>query len=111
MARAVIWKPEARADLREIEAYIAVRSPSWARRVVQSIRGAAESCRDFPYSHRMIPEFEDPQRRETFVYEYRIMYRVEPRCIRILRVVHGRRLLSNVPGSFEEPAQETYSAA
>jgi hypothetical protein len=39
------------------------------------------------------------------------MYRVEPNCIRISRVVHGRRLLSNVPGSFEEPRQEEYSAA
>jgi len=39
------------------------------------------------------------------------MYRVERDRIRILRVVHGRRLLKNVPGSFEEPDQETYSAA
>jgi hypothetical protein len=39
------------------------------------------------------------------------MYRVEPRCIRILRVVHGRRLLSNVPGSFEESPQEAYTTA
>jgi hypothetical protein len=39
------------------------------------------------------------------------MYRVEPRCICIMRVAHGRRLLSNVPGSFEEAPQEAYSAA
>ena len=39
------------------------------------------------------------------------MYRVDPDRIRILRVVHGRRLLKNVPGSFEETAQESYSAA
>ena len=32
------------------------------------------------------------------------MYRVEDDRIRILRVVHGRRLLKNVPGSFEEAA-------
>jgi hypothetical protein len=31
--------------------------------------------------------------------------------VRILRVVHGQRLLKNVPGGFEEPAQETYTAA
>jgi toxin ParE1/3/4 len=59
----------------------------------------------------MIPEFHDPQRRETFVYKYRLMYRVEPTCVRILRVVHGRRLLSNVPGRFEESPQAEYSAA
>jgi toxin ParE1/3/4 len=111
MARAVIWKPEARADLREIEAYVAARSPSGAQRVVESIREAAESCKDFPFACRIIPEFDDPDRRETFVYEYRVTYRVEMRCIRILRVVHGRRLLRNVPGSFEEAAQATSRAA
>jgi toxin ParE1/3/4 len=111
MARAVIWKPEARADLREIEAYIAARSPSEARRVVESIRQAAENCRDFPFACRMIPEFENADRRETFVYAYRVMYRVEARRIRILRVVHGQRLLKNVPGSFEEAPQGIYSAA
>ena len=39
------------------------------------------------------------------------MYRVEPTRIEVLRVVHGRRLLSNVRGSFEEALQEAYSAA
>ena len=58
----------------------------------------------------MIPEFQDPTRRETYVYEWRLMYRVEGHHIHILRVVHGRRLLRNVPGSFEEMAQEAYSA-
>ena len=39
------------------------------------------------------------------------MSRVEHAAITILRVVHGRRLLKNVPGSFEESAQADYSAA
>ena len=66
---------------------------------------------DFPHAARIVPEFEDTDRRENFVYEYRLMYRVEPDCIQILRIVHGRRLLSNIPGSFEEPGQEAYKAA
>ena len=111
MARAVIWRPAARADLREIKAHIAARSPSGARHVVERIREALRSCRDFPYGFRMIPEFQDPERRETLAYAYRVMYRVEPRCIRVLRVVHGQRLLKNVSGSFEEPPQEAYSTA
>ena len=111
MARAVIWSPAARVDLREIEAYVAARSPLNARRVIEKIRETADNQRDFPYSARMIPEFQDPARRETFVYQYRLMYRVEPDHIRILRVVHGRRLLKNVPGSFEESPQQAYSAA
>lgn len=56
----------------------------------------------------MVPEFQDPDRRETFAYEYRLMYRVEPTRIEVLRVVHGRRLLRNMSGSFEESPQEEY---
>ncbi len=82
-----------------------------ARRVIEKFRETANKQRDFPYSARMIPEFHDPSRRETFVYQYRLMYRIEPNRIRILRVVHGRRLLKNVPGSFEEMTQQAYDAA
>jgi plasmid stabilization system protein ParE len=111
MARVLVWSAAARADLDEIEAYIAAQSPLSARRVVEKMWEAARKQCDFPYSARMIPEFQDPTRRETFVHQWRLMFRVEDTHILILRVVHGRRLLRNVPGSFEEPPQETYDAA
>jgi plasmid stabilization system protein ParE len=111
MARRVIWRRGARADIAAIKAHIALESPANAKKVVAAIQQTANRLVDFPYKFRMIPEFQDPDRRETFVYKYGLMYRVEPRCIRILRVVHGQRLLKNVPGSFEEPPQEEYSAA
>jgi len=112
MAREIAWMPEAEADIAEIGSYLErVASPAVATSVVTKIRAAALRVVEFPYAFRMIPEFQDRERRETFVYQYRVMYRVEPDCIRVLRVVHGRRLLENVPGSFEEPPQETYSAA
>jgi toxin ParE1/3/4 len=110
MAHALVWSEAARADLDEIEVYVASRSPLEARRVVERFFETARKQCDFPYSARMIPEFQDPSRRETFVYQWRLMYRVEDNRIHILRVVHGKRLLRNVPGSFEEPAQEAYSA-
>jgi toxin ParE1/3/4 len=111
MARRVAWRKQARADIASIREYIARDSPANARKVVAAIERAADRLVDFPYAFRMIPEFQDPERRETFVYGYRLMYRVEPGVVRILRVVHGRRLLENVPGSFEEAQQEAYSAA
>jgi toxin ParE1/3/4 len=98
-------------DIAAIKEYIARDSLINAKAVVAAIEKAADGLADFPYRFRMIPEFADPARRETFVYEYRLMYRVEPDIVRVLRVVHGRRLLSNVPGSFEEPPQAAYSAA
>jgi toxin ParE1/3/4 len=111
MARAIIWSPQARADLRQIEAYIAASSPPSAQRVIERIRQAATKLVDFPFAARSVPELHDAERRETFVHEYRVMYRVENDCICILRVVHGRRLLKNIPGSFEELKQEAYQAA
>jgi toxin ParE1/3/4 len=111
MAFTLVWSDTARADVDEIEAYVAARSPINAIRVVEKMWDAARKQCDFPYSARMIPEFQDPTRRETFVYEYRLMYRIEGNRVRIMRVVHGRRLLSNVPGSFEEAPQAAYSAA
>jgi plasmid stabilization system protein ParE len=88
--------------------YIARDPPANADKVVAAIEQAVDGLVDCPYRFRMIPEFEDPERREAFVCKYRVMYRVEPTCIRILRVVHGRRLLSNVPGSFEESPQDEF---
>jgi len=111
MARRVIWRRQVRSDIAAVKAYIARDSPANAKKVVAEIQLASDRLVDFPYAFRMIPEFQDPDRRETFVYEYRLMYRVEPNRVRILRVVHGRRLLKNVPGSFEEPPQEAYNAA
>lgn len=71
---------------------------------------AARKRCDFPYSARTTPEFQDPTRRETFVHEWRLMYRVEGNRIRVMRVVHGRRLLKNVPGGFEDSQAEYYAA-
>jgi plasmid stabilization system protein ParE len=112
MVRKIIWRKEARADLVAIKDYIArVSSLASAEKVVAAIEQAAEGLVHCPYKFCMIPEFQDPDRRETFVFEYRMMYRVEPTRIEILRVVHGRRLLKNVPGSFEEAPQADYTAA
>ena len=111
MARRVVWSAAANADLDDIDAYISARSPSGAQRVLEKLREVANGLDAFPFAARMVPEFNDPDRRETFVHEYRLMYRIEDDRIRILRVVHGRRLLGNVPGSFEEPGQQGYKAA
>lgn len=110
MARRITWREQAHEGIAAIWEYVARDSPISADKVVAAIEQAVDGLVDFPYRFRMIPEFEDPDRGETFVYKYRMMYRVEPTCIRILRVVHGQRLLINVPGGFEESSQEAYAA-
>jgi plasmid stabilization system protein ParE len=107
MARQLVWSAQAEADVAEIGWYLErAASQAVAAMVIAEIRSTALGVADFPFSCRMIPEFQDPARRETFAYAYRIMYRVAPTEISILRVVHGRRLLRNVPGSFEEAPEE-----
>ena len=44
---------------------VAAKSPVNARRVVERFFEVARNQCDFPYSARMIPEFQDPTRRET----------------------------------------------
>jgi hypothetical protein len=39
------------------------------------------------------------------------MYRVVSGVVRVQRVVHGQRFLSNVPGGFEEPPKVEYTPA
>jgi plasmid stabilization system protein ParE len=47
-----------------------------------------------------VPEVGDETLRERFVYSYRVIYRVRRSDVRILAVVHGRRLLDSVVDRF-----------
>lgn len=112
MDREVEWSAEALADVDEIVRYIEKTSPANTVRVVTALDRAAQSLPQFPYAHRIVPEWQDPDRRETFVHRWRLMYRILPDRIRIVGVIHGARLLSNLPPrSFEEGPQLEYVAS
>jgi toxin ParE1/3/4 len=98
------------ADMADIKDYLLPISPANAQSVIEAIQFRASTLTTMAGRGREIPELRDKNRRELFVFEWRIMYRLEPASIRILRVVHGRRLLANVPGSFKEAEQEAYAA-
>lgn len=89
----VTWSPQVRDDLNDIAAYIAKASPRYASIVVSEILAVGRSLMMFPRRGRVVPELGDENCREAFVYEYRIIYRIEGRTVRILTVIHGRRLL------------------
>jgi plasmid stabilization system protein ParE len=65
MVRQVVWSPGALEDLAEIRGYLERSSPGNAERVVNRIAEAAEATRHFPLRGRIIPEFGDPNGRET----------------------------------------------
>ena len=112
MAHEVEWSDEAIADVEAIAEYVSRTSPANADRVVQAIRASALKLPDFPHAHRVIPEFGDTDRRETFVHRWRLMYRVLPDRVRIVGVIHGNRPLDTVKGrSFEEAPQQEYLAS
>jgi plasmid stabilization system protein ParE len=92
----VRWSFPARNDLRQIHAYIAKDSRYYAKKVVQEIVAKARSLEAFPVKGRVVPEIEDPNVREVFIYSYRLIYEIAPYEIRVLAVVHGKRDLSRV---------------
>lgn len=91
----VIWSPEALEDVDDIAGYIARDSVFYAAAVVEKMLVAASGLNRFPQSGRIVPELNQPDIRERFVYSYRLIYRIEPARILVAAVIHGRRLLDD----------------
>ena len=87
----VKWSRPARMDLKQIHDYIAKDSRYYAKKVVQTIVEKTEELMVFPEIGRIVPEIDDPNIRELFVYSYRLIYEITPNEIEILSVIHGRR--------------------
>ena len=98
----VSWSPQVREDLHEIAAFIAKDSPRYASVVVEKILAAGRSLQILPRRGRVVPEVGNENCREIFIYEYRLIYVVEARDVRIVAVVHGRRLLGQVKARLSE---------
>lgn len=110
MPRMIVWSDAALDDMAAIKDYLLPISPANAQIVIEALEFRAGTLTTMAGRGRVIPEFDDKARRELFVYEWRLMYRLEPETIRIIRVVSGRRPLAFTPGSFEEAQQEAYAA-
>lgn len=95
------WSPEAAEDVESIAEYIARDSEFYAQSVVMKILVVARQVTEHPLIGRVVPELNDESIRERFVYSYRLIYRIEKNAILIVAVIHGKRLLENVPERFE----------
>jgi len=91
----VDWSGPAKRDLKKIYDHIAQDSKYYAKSVVQNIVDKSESLELFPKVGRLVPEINDPDVREIFIYSYRLIYEVKPNGVGILAIVHGRRDFSN----------------
>ena len=95
----VVWSPEVLDDVDDIAGYIARDSVFYAAAVVEKMLAAASGLGQFPQSGRIVPELNQPDIRERFVYSYRLIYRIEPARMLVTAVIHGRRLLDDAATS------------
>ena len=89
----VVWSPRALEDVEAIGLYISADSPFYAAAVVKKMLDSTRTLSRFPFSGRVVPEFDDENIREKFVYSYRVIYRVRAETVTVAAVVHGRRIL------------------
>lgn len=91
MAREVIWAYAAEDDLVSAAEYIHKDSPIYAASFVARALDAGRSLDSFAERGHIVPELNDDNIREIFVYIYRLIYRIEDGRISILALIHGRR--------------------
>lgn len=101
MAKTVIWSNESLEDIEHIASYISRDSAHHAQRVVNELINQAELVASHPYMGRIVPELNSTNIRECFIYSYRLIYQVDGNQINILGVIHGHRLLGNIPDRFD----------
>lgn len=91
----LIWSPDALTDLETLSEYISLDSEEYAAIVVRNIFVTVENVSLFPYSGRIVPEFEKEKVREVIYKSYRIIYRTyESSHIDILRIFHQAQELN-----------------
>ncbi|UCD79622.1 MAG: type II toxin-antitoxin system RelE/ParE family toxin [Desulfobacterales bacterium] len=91
MARKVIWANAAAADLDAAADYISKDSQAYAASFVLQLLEAAQSLGDLSERGRAVPEFKREDIREIFVFNYRLIYRIDQLQVSILAPIHGRR--------------------
>jgi addiction module RelE/StbE family toxin len=89
----VYWTLNAIKHLTNIYEYIALNSPTYAKRMVDRITQRSEQISTQPFCGRKVPEYETEDIRELIEKPYRIIYRLKQDQIDVLAVIHGAQLL------------------
>lgn len=92
----VTWTIPATTDLKKIRDYIANDSILYAQKVSEEIVALSESLASSPLRGRIVPEYDNDNIRELFLYSYRLIYEINTGGIYILALIHGRRDISAV---------------
>ena len=87
----ITWSPLSLDRAMEAARYIAERRETSASRWIDQLFDSVDRLREFPYSGRMVPEFERDELRELIVDAVRVVYRIDKSRIVILTVRHQSR--------------------
>jgi toxin ParE1/3/4 len=88
----VKFSDKATADIDKIAEYIALQSPRYAQKFVQSIFKEVEILRIFPHIGRVLPEIDEIEVREIFYQKCRIVYHIiDDQTIHIITVQRASR--------------------
>ena len=92
----VKWSGPVRQDLRHIHDFIALDSNHYAKKVVEEILDKSVTLKDSPLRGRIVPEVENDNIREVFVYSYRLIYAIRGDFVYVLAVIHGKRDMTSI---------------
>ena len=89
----VFWTEAALSQLQAIYDYISHTSPEYALRMIDRLTKRSVQIAEFPYSGRMVPEYELNEIREVLEWPYRLIYLInsEQSQVEVVAVVHGAR--------------------
>jgi len=88
------FSPSALRDLQETrDYYVEQHVTATGQRVVRELVEATRSLSDYPQMGRIVPEFDMPSLRELIRPPFRIIYRLEPKRIAIIRIWRSERSL------------------
>jgi toxin ParE1/3/4 len=89
----VLWADAAERQLKAIHDYVAETSTDYAQRLVDRLTKRSIQIALFPFSGRMVPEYELNEVRELLEGSYRIIYliNVEKDQIEVLALIHTSR--------------------
>ncbi len=87
----VIWTELAKTELKSIYDQISLESKFYAQKTIETIFESTDKLEQFPEIGRIVPEIEDPNTREIFVFSYRIIYEIRENNVEIDTIIHGKR--------------------
>lgn len=89
----ITWTELAIYDLKLIHEYVSNDSMRYADRLIEKLIERVAQLENFPKSGRIVPEFNLTTLRELIEGNYRIIYKISPREVVIVRVHHAARHL------------------